>query len=107
MTMQPYRVLVMTSDLRLGALRGFAHLFSKYWGDTVPVIIGGFSSPGFALPPNFRFLSLGSFSDYPISKWSDALIKALRYLGDPIIIIMLELSLRAAIRIRRPLRPDC
>ena len=68
-------VYVLTSDKYINTLKGFAHLFNKYWGIDQAVVVLGFTPPAFELPYNFLFKSLGNFSDYPVNKWSDALIK--------------------------------
>lgn len=86
----PYRVIVMTSDRYLNALKPFAFLFNRYWKPNVPVLVAGFSPPPFRLPSNFSFLSLGNFSDYPFGKWSDALIKLLNLIPDEVFVLMLE-----------------
>jgi hypothetical protein len=54
------------------------------------VIVGGFTAPSFGLPPNFTFHSLGKFEDYPVDRWSDALIKMLLELQYPVFALMLE-----------------
>lgn len=84
------RVYVMTSDKYLPALRPFAWLFNKYWGEDQPVTAVGFTPPDFDLPPNFDFLSLGAFRDYPVTRWSDALLKLLSIIPDEPFIMMLE-----------------
>lgn len=84
------RVIVTTSDKYLHALRPFAHLFNKYWGDDTDVIVGGFSEPSFELPSNFTFHSIGKQEDYPVDKWSDAVIKLLHSIDDDIFVLMLE-----------------
>jgi hypothetical protein len=83
------RVYVMTSDKYLPAVRPFLWLFGKYWpGQTVTVC--GFTSPDFELPPFADFLSLGTFSDYPVNRWSDALLKLLSVIPDEPFALMLE-----------------
>lgn len=67
-------LIVLTSDHYLHALRPFSWLFNKYWGCNQHVIVVGFKHPDFQLPDNFDFHSMGSMSDYPLNKWSDALI---------------------------------
>lgn len=67
-------VVVFTSDKYLPSLRAFAWLFNKYWGPDQAVTVVGFAHPEFDLPPNFSFVSLGDMSNYPVGKWSDALI---------------------------------
>lgn len=84
------RVIVTTSDNYLHALRPFAHLFNRYWGNDTEVIVGGFTPPSFELPNNFTFYSIGKQEDYPVDKWSDALIKLLHEIDDDIFVLMLE-----------------
>lgn len=72
--MTPIPVIVMTSDKYLNAMRPFAYLFNKYWSCRHPVTVVGFAEPDFELPRNFLFVSMGSMADYPVNKWSDALI---------------------------------
>lgn len=84
------KVLVMTSDKYLPALLPFAWLMQKYWHPAPEVVVCGFTAPNFGLPDNFRFVSLGNFSDYPFGRWSDAFIKALNVVDDEAPIVMLE-----------------
>jgi len=86
----PYRVIVLTSDKYIHALRPYAYLFEKYWIPNVPVLVAGFSPPPFSLPDNFSFTSLGNFADYPFNRWSDALIKLLNNIPDEVFVLMLE-----------------
>ena len=72
--MEKYNVYVTTSDRYLPALLPFSWLFNRYWGNDVDVVVCGFSAPGFDMPSNFRFISIGRQSDYPFNRWSDALI---------------------------------
>lgn len=67
-------VVVLTSDHYLHALQPFAYLFNKYWDKKQLVTVVGFAEPQFELPPNFHFVSMGPMSNYPLDKWSDALI---------------------------------
>ncbi len=84
-------IFVLTSDKYLDAVPPFAHLFNKYWGRDQGVIVAGFSKPDFRLPSNFAFYSIGEFDDYPVNKWSDALLKLLSdYSHIDTAIIMLE-----------------
>jgi len=84
------RVYVMTSDRYLHMLRPFGFLFNKYWSADQEVIVCGFTPPPFSLPPNFRFMSLGRFEDYPINRWSDALIRLLLLIPDEVFGLMFE-----------------
>lgn len=87
---EPYRVLVTTSDKYLPALLPFSYLFNKYWGSDVHVEVFGFSRPGFDLPDNFKFTSLGSQGAYPFNKWTDALIAAMSIINDEAFVLMLD-----------------
>jgi hypothetical protein len=84
------RVIVLTSDKYLHALRPFAWLFNKYWSSDQPVLVAGFTPPDFSLPGNFDFHSIGLFADYPVQHWSDAVIKLLRKIEDEAFVLMLE-----------------
>lgn len=67
-------IVVLTSDHYLHALRPFSWLFNKYWCKEQEVYVVGFNQPDFELPDNFYFWSMGSMSNYPLGKWSNALI---------------------------------
>jgi hypothetical protein len=84
------RVIVLTSDKYLHALRPFAWLFQKYWSSEQEVLIGGFTPPDFDLPSNFSFHSIGKFEDYPVDKWTNAVIKLLNEIEDEAFVLMLE-----------------
>ena len=89
--MQPtYRVLVLTCDKYLPAVRIFAYLLNKYWVPTPNVVISGFTPPAFPLPDNFSFLSVGNQSDFPFERWSDALYVTLEHFQDDLFVLMLE-----------------
>lgn len=85
----------MSSDKQYHCLRGYLHLFNRYWGLAVTdTIICGFSNPmvgEFAVPlPECSFYSIGNFADYPSQKWSDALINVLDNVAEDIFILMLD-----------------
>ncbi len=84
------RIFVMTSDHYVGSVRAFAWLFNRYWSEEQQVIVAGFKPPSFDLPPNFFFHSLGDMADYPVNKWSDALIKLLHAYPDDVFALFLE-----------------
>jgi hypothetical protein len=52
-------IIVTTSNKYLHLLPVFCHLFNKYWCNLQPVTIVGYDRPGFPLPNNFTFHSLG------------------------------------------------
>lgn len=66
-------VFVFTSDKYLKTLKGFVHLFNKYWDKEQIVQVIGFSEPDYELPDNFHFNSYGSQVDYPVNRWADVL----------------------------------
>lgn len=84
------RVVVLTSDNYLPAVRVFAYLFNRYWSDRQSVLVAGFTPPAFELPDTFHFHSIGPFEEYPVERWSDALIKLLEGLEDEAVTIFLE-----------------
>ena len=75
-------IFVFTSDKYLPALRPFSFLFNRYWSAAQEVTVVGFAKPAFELPDNFKFHSLGDIGNYPIGKWSNALINYLEVRGD-------------------------
>jgi hypothetical protein len=82
-------VVVLTCDKYLRLLRGFQYLFSRYWSSLQDVLICGFNPPDFDLPANFRFFSIDS-TEYPVNKWSDALIAVCGALADEHFILLLD-----------------
>lgn len=84
------RVITLTSDRYIHALKPFSWLFNKYWSADQEVLVAGFTPPSFKLPSNFEFLSIGKFSDYPVGKWSNALINLLETIDDEAFVLMLE-----------------
>lgn len=82
------RTIVFTSDNHSWLLRGFFHQWKKYGGGR-GVEVAGFTKPDF-LPGNVPFHSMGDFKDYPVQKWSDAIINALRRIPDERFILLLE-----------------
>lgn len=84
------RILCMTSDKYIEAVRPFLWLLEKYWVPTPHVVVAGFTPPSFELPDWARFISLGDFDRFPVNRWSDSLRLALLKASDEHIIIMLE-----------------
>lgn len=84
------RIFVTTSDKYISALYPFSYLLNKYWIPNPKVVVMGFASPQKKLPDNFSFYSVGNQSDYPFSKWSNALIKFLDVFDDEAFVLMLE-----------------
>lgn len=84
--------IIMTSDKYINALRPFMYLWNKYFQPDYNQenIICGFTAPDFQLEPSFKFYSIGKFEDYPITKWSDALLQVLDNVADDTFILMLE-----------------
>lgn len=88
--MSEYRVIITTCDSYLPALKPMEWLMQKYWKPVPDVTVMGFSLPGFDLPDNWTFASMGSQDKYPFNKWSNALIELLQAIDDEVVLIMLE-----------------
>lgn len=80
------RALVFTSDKTQWALQAFAHQWSKYVGAEWPMLICGFTPPAFPLPVYAKFHSIGDFVEYPVNRWSDAVMRVLSSIDDEIIL---------------------
>jgi hypothetical protein len=89
-TMPSFRVLVMTCDKYLPAIKVFAHQLNKYWLPNPQVVVSGFTEPTFNMPNNFSFISVGKQEDFPFNKWSDALYLTLDRFKDDVFVLMLE-----------------
>lgn len=85
------QAIVMTSDRPLNPLRGFFHLWQKYYGLNGDVgIVCGFTKPDYPLPDGFRFVSTGKQEDFPPARWSERLLTVLDDIADEIFILMLD-----------------
>jgi hypothetical protein len=83
-------IYLLTSDGYIEAVRVWLHLFEKYWDPAPPVIVCGFTKPKFQLPRGVEFYSIGKQEDYPVDRWSNALIRVLLELPHDLFILMLE-----------------
>jgi len=84
------RTVVFTSDSHNWLLKGFFHQWKKYAQcDFLDVEVAGFTKPE-GLPDDVAFYSLGKFTDYPVNKWSDGVIKYLESVQDELVLVMLE-----------------
>jgi len=89
--LQRVPVIITTSDKYLPALLPFAYLARSYWSREKEFRVYGFTPPEFVLPPNFSFTSIGEFKDYPVNRWTDALIKIIEeHVKEELFILMLE-----------------
>lgn len=86
------QTIIMTSDKYIQAVRPFMYLWNKYFQPDFKQdnVICGFTPPDFELSPNFRFYSIGKFADYPVNRWSDALISVLDEVADDVFLLVLE-----------------
>lgn len=84
------RAFVFTSDKTLWALQAFSHLWHKYVGPEFDVLVCGFTPPSFPLPHYFKFHSIGPFEDFPVQRWSNAIIRVLSAVQDEIILTTLD-----------------
>lgn len=79
------KIIVMTSDKGNWALKAFKRQWDKYCG--LPFTVFGFTDPEI---DGLDFVSVGMFEDYPARRWSDGLIRALRFIDDPFVLLLLE-----------------
>lgn len=86
------QVLVMTSDKQAHTLSGFSYQWMKYAPLLNNVVICGFDDYDTSLyfPFSIQQVALGKQSDYPMHKWSDALIKTLEEVAEEIFILMFD-----------------
>lgn len=90
------KTVVFTSDTHAWLLRGFFHQWAmygkmpgtRYENDPLEMEVAGFSKPYFHL--DVPFVSIGRFEDYPVGKWSDAIIKYLQGMADDLFLFLLE-----------------
>lgn len=89
------KTVVFTSDNHSWLLRGFFHQWAKYGKlnslahDPLEIEVAGYTKP-YALPKDVSFYSIGAFSDYPVSKWSDGAIKYFEAIPDDLVLVLLE-----------------
>ena len=79
------KTYVLTSDKYNWCVGPFLHQWKKYapnWSITV----AGFTKPD----AECDFVSIGKFEDYPVNKWSDALISLLHRTDDKLVCLFLE-----------------
>jgi hypothetical protein len=79
------KTICLTSDKGNWCLPAFLHQWQKY--DRRPITVVGFTDPGGLPAP---FVSIGRFADYPLARWSDAVIKYLASIPDDLVEIWLE-----------------
>lgn len=83
------QIIVMTSDSSSHVLPGFAHQWLKYFQPDYDyeVMVCGFTKPE---KYHFKWYSIGDYADYPVSRWSDALINVLDNIADEVFILLLD-----------------
>ncbi len=86
------KIVVFTSDKHMWLLRGFFHQWEKCGGlELGDIEVAGFTVPSENLLPEYAsFCSIGKFENYPISKWSNAVIKYLESIPNELVLILLE-----------------
>ena len=75
----------LTSDKYNWCVGPFLHQWKKY-AHNWDITVAGFTKPDI----DCDFVSIGKFEDYPVSKWSDALIKLLKMTKDKYVCLFLE-----------------
>lgn len=87
------RVIVLTSDKTLWSVRPLIHQWHKYTSQRkyVPLDVFGYTVPD---DPYFMqsetFHSIGKFENYPVKKWSNGVIEALRSIHDDLVLVMMD-----------------
>lgn len=84
------RVFVLTCDSYSKAVLPFSYLFNNYFSSNQEVIVAGYEKFPSGLPENFILHSIGKQADYPLSKWSDGLIKLLDDFKDEVFLLFFE-----------------
>lgn len=84
------RIFVLTCDSYCKAVLPFSYLFNHYFSSKQEVIVAGYEKFPKGLPSNFKTHSIGKQADYPLSKWSDGLIKLLHDFTDEVFLLFLE-----------------
>lgn len=82
------QIIIMTSDKGSHCLPGFAYLWRKYFQPQYEhnLLVCGYTDPRLS----FNFYQIGKQKDYPVNRWSDALIKVLDNVADDIFMLMLD-----------------
>lgn len=85
------KTVVFTSDNHSWLLKGFFRQWIRYAGsyNALEVEVAGFTKPPY-IPKCVPFYRIGKFEDYPVEKWSDAVIKYLEGVRDELVLILLE-----------------
>lgn len=83
------KVVCLTNDNYLWAVRPFAYLMCVYWSTQQPIVMGGFSYPRFRMTPNVEYVQIAT-QNYPANKWSNGLIKLLNAIEDDHVVFVLE-----------------
>lgn len=82
------QTIVMTSDRQSHTLNGYFHQWQKYAHSFDNLLICGFED--FTVDIGWKVYSIGNQSDYPVEKWSNALIKVLNQVADEVFILMFD-----------------
>lgn len=84
------KISIFTSDHHDWLLKGFFHQWDKYArNEAFEIEVAGFTRPEF-LEPQRQFYKIGEFKDYPIERWSDAVIRYLEAIPDELFLFMHE-----------------
>jgi hypothetical protein len=85
------KTVVLTSDNHSWLLKGFFRQWIRYAGsyNSLDIEVAGFTKPSY-IPKCVPFVKIGKFEDYPVDKWSDAVIKYLEGVKDELVLILLE-----------------
>jgi len=91
-----HQIIVMTSDVSQDrVLPGFLWSIDKHWPSHPEITVVGFSRPSgpattLYTPKRAKFHSLGSFSEYPAHRWSDAMMLTLDTVTEETFLLLLD-----------------
>lgn len=85
------RLFILTCDKYNWIIPATLHQIQHYWNPPPRILIAGYERPDLGSTTlDIEFYSIGNFADYPVERWSDALIKLLNDQTDEHIVLFLE-----------------
>lgn len=92
------QVIVVASEKMYNCLSPFMYMWERHCGwnfgipisDQIEIVVCGFKPVSFYNDYRCEFYSIGDFSDWPASRWSEQLMKILDEVAQPQFILMLE-----------------
>lgn len=82
------KVVCITSDKYMWALKPFSFMFNRYWDEKQEVMVAAYSTPE-GLPSNFSHMIIDN-TPYPAEKYVDGLIRILSSIKEEFVVLLLE-----------------